>query len=122
MLVFYDSVYSQDGWCGLWNQLANDGLVSGNCPSSVNQIVRENIVTDFGQNTELITGVQIVVTSDLQVNFPACINYGIDGDYATLSGGTIQEWTTNSNIATDVLVKPNSIFSLYFRCDHIAWR
>jgi hypothetical protein len=121
-LVIYDSIYKQQGWPDLWNKLTEDNLVSGSCPSTVNQVAKEDIITGDGDSINLITGVEIVITSDVKVNYPACINYGIDGDYATLSGGRTQEWTANSNIATDVTVKANSIFSLYFRCDHVAWR
>lgn len=121
-LSSYHSIYTQQGWCDLWEEMSTEGLVAGNCPQAVNTTAREDIVMNDGSTENLITGVQITINSDISVNYPACINYGIDGDYATLSGGRIQSWTTNSNVATDVTIKPNSIFSLYFRCDHIAWR
>ena len=118
----YDSIYLQQGWCSLWAQLSNDGLVEGDCPQSVITTAKEDIVMNNGLTENLTTAVQLTISSAIEVKFPACINYGIDAEYAILSGGRIQEWTVNSNIATDVTILPTSTFSLYFRCDHIAWR
>lgn len=121
-LVLYDSIYEQRGWCDLWEQLIGDQLVSGDCPQAVHAIAREDIVTNTGQKVQLINGVQITIASDITISDPACIVYGLDAHYATLSGGRIQSWVSNTNIATDVTVLPNSIFTLYFRCDHVVWQ
>jgi hypothetical protein len=121
-LHHYNAIYQQQGWCTLWQRLVRDGLVEGPCPQAVNSLVKENVLDDMGTSHNLITGIQITSNSEITVRYPACINYGIDGNYATLVDGRIQPWTTNSQVATDVTILPNSIFSLYLRCDHMVWQ
>lgn len=120
-LEVYDSIYTRQGWCELWDQLKDDNLIDGNCPTAVNQVVSENIISNNGQTIELITGVQTRISSDIEIRYPACVNYGIDSNYATIKGGQVQSWTSTSNLATNTTVVSNSFFTLYFRCDHISW-
>jgi hypothetical protein len=120
-LYKYNLEYEQSGWCPLWNQLINDGLVKGLCPQTVGNMFREEIDDESGSSENLPTGIQLAINSDIEVIYPACINYGIDEDYAKILGGHAQPWTENSNIATNVNVLSGSVFSLYFRCDHISW-
>lgn len=117
----YDSIYQRTGWCSTWAEMERDALIKGSCPENVNDIVREKIVNSFGSTQLFITGVQITIQSDIQVLYPACINYGLDDTTVKFSGGQVQPWTPNSNIATNLIVHANSVFSLYFRCDHIPW-
>jgi len=115
MLVLYNSIYDQQGWCGLWNRLVEDKLVKGTCPSLVLQWAREDVDTSSGK-VNLITGLQMRAADDLEVRYPTCVTFG----QAKYTGGTIKPWIHNDYIATNVTMHTESVFSLFFRCDN-AW-
>lgn len=109
ILLQYNDVYRNQGWCALWSRLQQDGLIVGDCPP-------EPLNFDLRQDTGVI-GVQIRIQSDITVNFPACIVYGTTGDYITYRGGRHYPVTQTDNRATDLELLRGSVFTLYFRCD-----
>jgi hypothetical protein len=117
MLVFYDSIYQQQGWCNLWSKLIEDNLVGGDCPRLVDEFVRENVSTPNGTKS-LVTGARMKIDSDIQVFYTACINFG-PGE-VSYTGGTVEDYYNNSRIGTNLTAHSGSYFTLYFRCDN-AW-
>lgn len=115
MLVIYDSIYREQGWCSLWNKLMEDNLVKGSCPSAVLQWVHENVDTLNGTEN-LLTGLQMRTTSDIEVSYPACVTF----DAANYTGGTVEPWISNDYIGTNLTMHADSVFTLFFRCDN-AW-
>ena len=119
-LVYYDSIYKQQGWCSLWNTLITDGLVEniGSCPV-INEVAKENINTASG-TLSLVTGVQVTLRSDITLFYPACANYGTDFgiDY---TGGVFVPWASNTTVATDITIHPGSTIALYFRCNNVPF-
>jgi hypothetical protein len=109
-LVRYDKIYNQNGWCTLWETLVKDDLVIGNCPESITQTPKAN---DVSGNP--IHAAQIRVDSDLLIKYPACATF--DKSVATAEGGKVVPWTSNDYIGTNINMKANSFFTLYFRCE-----
>lgn len=115
MLVLYNSIYDQQGWCDLWSRLIEDSLVKGTCPSLILQWAREDVDTSTGK-VNLITGLQMRADGDLEVHYPGCVTFG----QANYTGGTIKPWIHNDFIATNITMYADSVLSLFFRCDN-AW-
>ena len=76
MLVDYDSIYNQQGWCSLWDRLIDDGLVKGRCPSNVLQLVFEDVPTSNG-SVNLLTGLQMSASNDTEIYYQACATFEI---------------------------------------------
>lgn len=115
MLVTYNSIYNQQGWCSLWTKLSEDNLVKGNCPTLVLQWGREDIDTSNGK-VNLLTGLQMRLVGNLEVRYPTCVTFG----EAKYTGGIVKPWIHNDFIATNLTMQNDSVFSLFFRCDN-AW-
>lgn len=118
VLVLYDALYNQQGWCGLWQRLINDGLVTGECPDPTGNVARENIETGEGSKS-LVTGNQISIHTDVTISFPACINFEPRlVEYS--DDGLVIDWVPPTQTGTNFTVYAGSLFTLYFRCDHVA--
>ena len=113
VLKRYDSIYHQNDWCTLWDVLVDDNLVRGTCPDAVTQAITTNTIV--GENGDAVYGVQIKISSDIQVIYPACVTFG--EDFATYEGGKVVDWVSNDFIATNITLKKNSFFTLFFRCE-----
>ncbi len=124
-LVKYNSAYQGLGWCSLWNQLLEEDLIEfasgqdvddGSCPEDIQNEVFGEIENGSGSDNVVI-GVQILNTSRIIVNFPACIEFGQEGDYFNRTGGAVKSVDAQTNVGTNIIVEPNSFFTFYFRCD-----
>lgn len=112
-LIRYDELYYQSDWCTLWNALIDDNLVRGTCPVTVTQFAKsDNIV---GANGNVVYGAQIRISSEIQVIYPACVTFSEAS--ATAEGGKVLAWINNDFLGTNVTMKNNSFFTLYFRCE-----
>jgi hypothetical protein len=109
-LTRYNEIYNQNGWCALWNALIDDNLVVGNCPDSVTQMPKaENVPGNP------VYAAQMRINSELQINYPACATFSTSA--ATAEGGKVISWRNNDYIGTNITMKANSFFTLYFRCE-----
>lgn len=115
-LVAYHTVFSQEGWCALWETLMEEGLTEGDCPITVLQYVFEDVATADG-SVNLVTGAQISARDDTQIFYPACATFD---DNATVTGGTVEPWLDDDFIGTNTTLGAGSVFTLYYRCDN-AW-
>jgi hypothetical protein len=117
-LAIYDEIYSAEGWCAVWDQLVEDGLVTGNCPDwTGKQPAYESVSTSNG-TASLFSGIEVTATSDVRVNFPTCINF--EPPLVEYSNeGVVVDWEPPTQTGTNFTVSRGSIFSIYFRCDHI---
>ena len=116
MLVIYDSIYNQDGWCSLWDRLIDDGLVSGECPTNVLQFVFEDVTTSNG-TVNLLTGLQMSASNDTDIYYQTCATFDNNAQY---TGGSVEPWVSNDFIGTNTTLHTGSVFTMYFRCDN-AW-
>jgi hypothetical protein len=112
-LIRYDEIYSQNDWCTLWNTLIDDNLVRGSCPVTVTQLPKVGDIV--GANGNVIYGAQIRISSDIQIIYPACATFSKSS--ATAEGGKVLAWVNNDFIGTNMAMKENSFFTLFFRCE-----
>lgn len=112
-LIRYDEIYSQNDWCTLWNALIDDNLVRGSCPVTVTQLPKAGDIV--GKNGNVIYAAQIRISSDIQIIYPACATFSKSS--ATAEGGKVLTWVNNDFIGTNMTMKENSFFTLFFRCE-----
>ena len=116
VLVEYNSIYQEDGWCSLWDRLIDDGMVNGECPVNVLQWVYEDVDTPSG-SVNLLSGLQMSASNDTEIHYQACAVFDDNAEY---TGGSVEPWINDDFIGTNTTLHPGSVFTIYFRCDN-AW-
>jgi hypothetical protein len=110
----YNEIYRQNDWCTLWKVLKDDNLVDGTCPATIGSLIKSNIYMDRNENM-LFEGAEIRATSSVQIIFPAC---AIFNDLsATADANKVSRWVNHNYIGTNLIMKKDSSFKLFFRCD-----
>ncbi len=123
-LEFYEKIYEESGWCALWDYLATEGGVSGECPeprmeqgsdNPSGETLIDGFVTKEG---DYISAFALQADTAVYINYSKlqCVSFDPTNLAVTFGESEkIIEKNLNGWIASDIEIK--GPFSLWLRCD-----